>query len=54
MGKNLKGKVQEVIRGTLPASQTAQTPVKVRKPAIHKESTGASKFWFGTVTCAPN
>ena len=54
MGKNLNGKVPKVISGTLPASQTAQTPGMVRKPAIHKESTGASKIWFGTVTCAPN
>ena len=54
MGKNLNGKVPKVISGTLPASQTAQTPGMVRKHAIHKESTGASKIWFGTVTCAPN
>ena len=54
MGKNLNGKVPKVISGTLPASQTSQTPGMIRKPAIHKESTGASKIWFGTVTCAPN
>ena len=54
MEKNLNGKVPKVISGTLPASQTAQTPGMIRKPAIHKESTGASKIWFGTVTCAPN
>ena len=54
MKKIVKGKVPKVISGTLPASQTAQTPGMIRKPAIHKESTGASKIWFGTVTCAPN
>ena len=54
MKKSVKGKVPKVINGTLPASETAQTPGMIRKPAIHKESTGASKIWFGTVTCAPN
>ena len=54
MKKGMKGKVPKVIHGTLPSSGTAQTPGMVRKPAIHKESTGASKIWFGTVTCAPN
>ena len=54
MGKNVNGKVPKVINGTLPSSETAQTPGMIRKPAIHKESTGASKIWFGTVTCAPN
>ena len=54
MKKSVNGKVPKVISGTLPASETAQTPGMIRKPAIHKESTGASKIWFGTVTCAPN
>tara|TARA_Y100001960_G_C14723571_1_gene853765 strand:- start:120 stop:512 length:393 start_codon:yes stop_codon:yes gene_type:complete len=54
MEKHLNGKVPKVINGTLSASETAQTPGMIRKPAIHKESTGASKIWFGTVTCAPN
>ena len=54
MKKSVNGKVPKVINGTLPASETAQTPGMIRKPAIHKESTGASKIWFGTVTCAPN
>ena len=54
MKKGMKGKVPKVIHGTLPSSGTAQTPGMTRKPAIHKESTGASKIWFGTVTCAPN
>ena len=54
MEKNVNGKVPKVINGTLPSSETAQTPGMIRKPAIHKESTGASKIWFGTVTCAPN
>jgi uncharacterized RmlC-like cupin family protein len=54
MGKSVNGKVPKVINGTLPSSETAQTPGMIRKPAIHKESTGASKIWFGTVTCAPN
>ena len=48
------GKIPKVIHGTQPASETAQTPGMVRKPAIYKESTGASKIWFGTVTCEPN
>ena len=48
------GKIPKVIHGTHPASETAQTPGMVRKPAIYKESTGASKIWFGTVTCEPN
>jgi uncharacterized RmlC-like cupin family protein len=54
MEKSVNGKIPKVINGTLPASETAQTPGMIRKPAIHKESTGASKIWFGTVTCAPN
>ena len=54
MKKSVNGKIPKVISGTLPASETAQTPGMIRKPAIHKESTGASKIWFGTVTCAPN
>jgi len=54
MKKSVNGKVPKVINGTLPSSETAQTPGMIRKPAIHKESTGASKIWFGTVTCAPN
>ena len=54
MKKSINGKIPKVISGTLPASETAQTPGMIRKPAIHKESTGASKIWFGTVTCAPN
>ena len=48
------GKIPKVIHGTQPASETAQTPGMVRKPAIYKESTCASKIWFGTVTCEPN
>ena len=54
MEKHLNGKVTKVINGTLSPSETAQTPGMIRKPAIHKESTGASKIWCGTVTCAPN
>ena len=54
MKKSINGKIPKVISGTLPASETAQTPGMIRKPAIHKGSTGASKIWFGTVTCAPN
>ena len=48
------GKVPKVIHGAQSASDTAQTPGMERRPAIHKASTGASKIWFGTVTCAPN
>ena len=54
MAKNPTGKVPMVVHGTEPASQTLQTPGMERKPAIHKSSVGASKIWFGTVTCAPN
>jgi len=54
MKENPSGKTPKVIHGTQPASETAQTPGMERKPAIHKSSTGASKIWLGTVTCAPN
>jgi uncharacterized RmlC-like cupin family protein len=54
MAKPPTGKVPMVVHGTEPASQTLQTPGMERKPAIHKSSVGASKIWFGTVTCAPN
>ena len=54
MAKPPTGKVPMVVHGTAPASQTLQTPGMERKPAIHKSSVGASKIWFGTVTCAPN
>jgi len=54
MTENPNGRVPKVIHGTQPASETAQTPGMVRRPAIHKASTGASKIWFGTVTCDPN
>ena len=54
MVKPPTGKVPMVVHGTEPASQTLQTPGMERKPAIHKSSVGASKIWFGTVTCAPN
>ena len=54
MAKTPTGKVPMVVHGTEPASQTLQTPGMERKPAIHKSSVGASKIWFGTVTCAPN
>ena len=36
MEKHLNGKVPKVINGTLSASETAQTPGMIRKPAIHK------------------
>ena len=49
-----KGAIPMVVHGTEPGSQTTQTPGMERKPAIHKSSVGASKIWFGTVTCAPN
>ena len=54
MAKPPTGKVPMAVHGTEPASQTLQTPGMERKPAIHKSSVGASKIWFGTVTCAPN
>ena len=54
MAKTPTGKIPMVVHDTEPASQTLQTPGMERKPAIHKSSVGASKIWFGTVTCAPN
>ena len=54
MAANQKGQIPMVVHGTESAAETAQTPGMERKPAIHKSSVGASKIWFGTVTCAPN
>ena len=54
MATTSKGQIPMVVHGTEPATRTAQTPGMERKPAIHKTSVGASKIWFGTVTCAPN
>ena len=54
MAANQKGQIPMVVHGTEPAAETAQTPGMERNPAIHKSSVGASKIWFGTVTCAPN
>ena len=54
MAADTSGKVPQVIHGTQPASETAQTPGMERRPAIHKASVGASKIWFGTVTSSPN
>ena len=54
MAANQKGQIPMVVHGTEPAAETAQTPGMERTPAIHKSSVGASKIWFGTVTCAPN
>ena len=54
MAAKTEGNVPKVIHGTQPASETTQTPGMERRPAIHKASVGASKIWFGTVTCSLN
>ena len=54
MGENSKTMIPRVVSGTEPPEATLQTPGMNRRPAIHKDSVGASKIWFGTVTCEPN
>ncbi len=54
MATQTQRNVPQVVHGTQPTSATAQTPGMVRRPAIHKETVGASKIWLGHVTCAPN
>ena len=54
MATQTKRNVPQVVHGPQPTTATAQTPGMVRRPAIHKETVGASKIWFGTVTCTPN
>jgi len=54
MGENDKRMIPRVVSGTEPPESTLQTPGMNRRPAIHKDSVGASKIWFGTVTCEPN
>src|SRR3984885_5491983 len=40
-----------VVHGT--HDRTAQTPGMQRHAAIHKESVGTDRLWFGRVTCPP-
>ena len=54
MATKTERKVPKVVHGTQPASATTQTPGMERRPAIHGATVGASKIWFGTVSCAPN
>ena len=54
MATKTERKVPKVVHGTQPASATTQTPGMERRPAIHGATVGASKIWFGTVTCSPN
>ena len=54
MATQIRRNVPQIVHGTEAASATTQTRGMVRRPAIHSESVGASKIWFGTVTCDPN
>ena len=54
MATKTERKVPKVVHGTQPASATTQPPGMDRRPAIHGATVGASKIWFGTVTCSPN
>ena len=54
MATQTQRNVPQVVHGTEDASATSQTPGMLRRPAIHKDSVGASKIWCGTVTCVPN
>ena len=54
MGENGKRMIPRVVPGTESPEATLQTPGMTRRPAIHNDSVGASKIWFGTVTCEPN
>ncbi len=54
MSTSVEGKEVRVVRGTQPASTTAQTRGMERRPGIDAQTTGAKRVWLGLVTCAPN
>ena len=54
MSTSVEGKEVQVVRGTQPASTTAQTRGMERRPGIDAQTTGAKRVWLGLVTCAPN
>ena len=54
MSTSIEGKVVRVVKGTQPASTTAQTHGMERRPGIDANTTGAKKVWLGLVTAAPN
>ena len=54
MATSTERKAPTVVRGTRPPGDTAQTPGMERRPAIDAAAVGASRIWFGTVTCEPN
>ena len=54
MSTSIEGKEVRVVKGTQPASTTAQTRGMERRPGIDAKTTGAKRVWLGLVTCAPN
>ena len=54
MSTSIEGKEVRVVKGTQPASTTAQTRGMERRPGVDAKTTGAKQVWLGLVTCAPN
>lgn len=54
MSTTIEGKEVCVVKGTQPASTTAQTRGMERRPGVDANTTGAGRIWLGLVTCAPN